>query len=500
MELFASLAYFHFLRPAWLWLIPVTLFIWWRVRFRVTSRPNIATGIAPHLATALTVGNTKNFKWLAIDGVAITLILISVATAGPAWDRIPNPLVAQTAPLVVAISLSESMNSTDIPPSRAERAGQKFLDILATRAGAKTALIVYAGTAHKVVPLTEDPEVLKPFIEGLSPEIMPSQGHNASAALTLARNIITKEQVPGAILFITDNLDSTNLAALKKNAAENGPPVVILSLGELQHVPGVRSVRVTANKDDITSIERIVAAEYRNALANDDRLQWNDRGWLIAWPALFLILFWFRRGWTMQWCFFLSVILFNGIPNTAQASGIQGYLFTNDQQARFAFEDKRYVEAAEKFEDPLWKGYALYSAGKYAEAAKTFALIPNAEGAFAQGTAHVKGREYREGIRAFEKSLLLDPTMDAAVRNLKIARAILQYIERVRDQSDTQEGSEGADDYVFDKSAEGGKEIAISGKDSMKLETAEQWMRGVNTRTADFLRIRFALESSQEEQ
>ena len=166
MEFFASLVYFHFLRPGWLWLIPATLYLWWRIRVRATSQPKIATGIAPHLATALTVGNTKNFKWLAIDSIAITLILISLATAGPAWNRIPNPLVAQTAPLVVAISLSESMQSNDVPPTRAERATQKFLDILATRAGAKTALMVYAGTAHKVAPLTEDPEVLKPFVEG----------------------------------------------------------------------------------------------------------------------------------------------------------------------------------------------------------------------------------------------------------------------------------------------------------------------------------------------
>ncbi len=259
-------------------------------------------------------------------------------------------------------------------------------------------------------------------------------------------------------------------------------------------------IKVTANKDDVAAIARFVADEYKNALAHDEQLQWDDRGWLLAWPALFITLLWFRRGWTMQWSFLVFVLLFNSMPKMAHATGIEDYLLTNDQQGQLAFQDKHYAEAAEKFEDPFWKGYALYSAGKYTEAAKTFALIPTAIGAFAQGTAHIKGTEYREGISAFEKALRLDPTMEKAIHNLEVSRAILEYLERIRDQSDTQEGSEGADDFVFDKSAEGGQEILLSNKDTMKLETAEQWMRGVNTETADFLRLRFALEASREDQ
>ena len=27
----------------------------------------------------------------------------------------------------------------------------------------------------------------------------------------------------------------------------------------------------------------------------------SDQGWLLLWPAVPLVLFWFRRGWTMQW-------------------------------------------------------------------------------------------------------------------------------------------------------------------------------------------------------
>ena len=39
--------------------------------------------------------------------------------------------------------------------------------------------------------------------------------------------------------------------------------------------------------------------------------------------------------------------------------------------------------------------------------------------------------------------------------------------------------------------------MKVTGETEMKIETAEQWMRTVDTRTADFLRIRFALEAAK---
>ena len=47
---------------------------------------------------------------------------------------------------------------------------------------------------------------------------------------------------------------------------------------------------------------------------------------------------------------------------------------------------------------------------------------------------------------------------------------------------------------TIDKS---GAETEIVGNEQMKKETAEQWMRTVDTRTADYLRIRFALEAAK---
>ena len=65
------------------------------------------------------------------------------------------------------------MRSNDVLPTRLERARIKILDLVAARTGARTALIAYAGSAHVVIPPTTDIDVIKPFLEGLDPAIMP---------------------------------------------------------------------------------------------------------------------------------------------------------------------------------------------------------------------------------------------------------------------------------------------------------------------------------------
>ncbi len=501
-DLIAALEFFHFLRPWWLVAIPPALVLWWRIRRAATTRADLPAGIAPHLAAALAVGGARARRLLAIDGVTATIVLVVLAAAGPSWSRVPNPLVAQTAPLAVVVKVTASMLQNDVSPSRLERAKHKILDVLELRAGARTVLIAYAGSAHSVAPLTEDPAVLKPFLEGLEPDVMPVEGQNATAALQLAQSALEAEEISGAILFVLDDLDRADLPGFERHVGEGGARVVFLVLGGeavgLARLPGTAVVQVTADAADVAEIDRRVASAYRDALARDERQQWTDSGWILAWPALFLVLFWFRRGWTMRWAAVLVAGLVGLPEGSARAEGLADWFLTADQQGRLAFERKDFATAGELFQDPYWKGYALYRAGRYAEVAPVLGGLATAEAAFLQGMAWLRNREYRPAIAAFETALERAPDDMAAARNLEIAQAILAYVETAREQSDTgEESGIGADDVVFDNESGRGAETRITGEEQVKMKTAEQWMRSVDTRTADFLRSRFALEAAR---
>ena len=495
---------FHFLRPLWLLSVLPVLLLWFLVRPKRSGGKDAHPGIAPHLASALEVGGGGRRRVYPIDGVLVGGVILAIAAAGPTWSKLPNPLVAETAPLVIALKVTPSMESPDLPPSRLERARFKILDLIEARAGARTALVAYAGTAHRVAPLTEDPNILRPLLESLTPAVMPREGDDAAAALEVAAGILETAETPGAVLFALDDLNPADVDALNAWDPETRPPLVFLvaappgtPLPQLDRVSGATTVAITTDDSDIARIERRVRSAHAAALAADDRLRWDDRGWWLAWPAALLCALWFRRGWTMRW---LLVLMLLHLPGPVQAEGWRDWFLTPDQQGRLAFEDKRFADAADLFEDPMWKGYASYRAGQYEAAISILSRLDSAEAAFAQGMAEIKNRQYRPAVRSFETALERRPEFPEAEHNLAVARAIVEYVEAAREASDTgEERGIGADDVVFDNEAGRGADTEMEVPDEGAApQTAEQWIQSIDTDMGDFLRSRFLLDTAGE--
>jgi Ca-activated chloride channel family protein len=323
----------HVIRPLWLLALPAVLITWWLVRRRESSRAPGVSVIAPHLREALTVNRQAGQGLRAVDGVAIALVAATLAAAGPTWRQQPSPWFAETAPLVIAIEVSDSMRSNDLQPTRLERARFKVLELLALRTGARTALIAYAGSAHIVVPPSRDIGVLKPFLEGLDPAIMPAPGARAAAVLPLARQLFSDQGAAGTLLFVNDGFDSADVPALAAFAGQPGnPSMAALVLGTeqggvallpdgapaltadggrietrvdaqaLQRVArqaGVDIVRARADDGELRKLLSTIESNLRQA--DDPQARWRDEGWWLLWPAALLTLAWFRRGWTMPW-------------------------------------------------------------------------------------------------------------------------------------------------------------------------------------------------------
>ena len=172
---------------------------------------------------------------------------------------------------------------------------------------------------------------------------------------------------------------------------------------------------------------------------------------------------------------------------------------TPDQQGRVAYANLEFQTAAELFESPPWKGVAEFRSGRYIEAAGTFGRMDSAIGFFNRGNAFMRGREYRKAITAYESAVAEDPDWIEAQENLDLARYTLDYIERSREQGDTgEESGIGADETVYDNQSDRGADTEVTRESVIEAQSAEKWMRSVDTETADFLRSRFLLEASRE--
>ena len=500
-----ALAAFTLLRPlALLALLPIAA-LWLFLRRRSAAEaPAVGEIIAPHLLAALTIGRNARSRIRAPDLLLGAAACMTVAAAGPAWRPAPSPFVTETAPLVVALDLSPSMSATDVAPTRLERAKQKIRDLLALRAGGRVGLVAYAGSAHLVMPLTDDPTVLLPFLEALDPGVMPDQGRRASAALALAETLLAHEDASGSILFVTDGADPADTAAFPEGGSARAALIVAPGSGaeiaDWSRRANLATVTASIDDGDLRAVERALASSLARAAGAQGRLQ--DDGWLLALPAGLLVLLWFRRGTTLRWgALLLAAALVPAVPaGPARADGLAatlaGWFWTPDQQGARLYAAHRYADAAAAFADPDWRAAALFRAGKYPDAAAALAPIQTSTAQTNRGTALVRGRDYQGAVAAFEAALKLDPGNATAAHDLDVTRQIIAYLSETREAEDEEQGSEPPDDTVKDLSGDQGRRVRIDADSQLSEDAAAEWMRSVETRPADFLKSRFAIEAA----
>lgn len=180
---------FHFLYPYWLLALPplVALAVWLaRGRGRDGAWPRLLDGELLSLLR-LSEGGAGRSPWLLI-GLVWTLAV--VALAGPTWQRQITPAYRAPAAWIVALEVSPSMDAADIEPSRMARARYAVDDLLSAAQDARVGLVVFAGDAYTVAPLTSDVTTIRNLAQPLAPSLMPESGNRLAPGLEEAGNLL----------------------------------------------------------------------------------------------------------------------------------------------------------------------------------------------------------------------------------------------------------------------------------------------------------------------
>ena len=173
-----------------------------------------------------------------------------------------------------------------------------------------------------------------------------------------------------------------------------------------------------------------------------------------------------------------------------------GLWFTPDQQGRRDYERGQYAEAAQAFQDPLWRGIAWYRAGEFEKAAASFALRDSAEAHYNQGNARLMLGKYDDAIAGYDRALATRPDWMEALENRELAAARARMVEQTG--GDMGDQLIGADEIVFDSKAKStGQDTEVSGSDALfSQEIQALWLRRVQTHPADFLKAKFAYQQA----
>jgi Ca-activated chloride channel family protein len=479
--------------------------------------------IAPHLLEHLMVGN-EGGEWLRPQGLITALMVVAaLGVAGPTWEREVPPFAEDTAPLVIALEMSMTMNATDVQPTRLERGKQKIRDLLERRSGARTALIAYAGSAHSVLPLSDDSSLFETFLDALATEVMPVNGNDPVAALRLAEGVLGRETEAGSILFITDGISSEAAPSFAEHQRESDDEILVLAVGtsaggpirldETRFATDANGQRIMASLDreglqaleaagifvtsttvddaDISRVERRVQSNLRRVEQENPSGRWRDFGYFFAIPAVLLGLVWFRRGWTVRW----NVVGIAFVLVFLQACSADFWL-THDQQGRRLFEQGAYAEAAAVFDDPLWRGAAHYRAGNLTDAVNAWALDTSPEAYYNLGNAYALLGNYVEAVNSYDQALAARPAWVEARENRDLVQATIDDQPEPESQQQGGEPTFEADQIEFDEKGEQGERGEVQMDAFTDEQMTEMWMRRLQTSPADFLRNRFAIEAA----
>ncbi|WP_158559266.1 VWA domain-containing protein [Deminuibacter soli] len=424
---------FHFLRPKALWLfVPlaaVVLLLFAGDKERRKWRRIVAPALQPYLFTR----NSKTAIILPVLALVLGIGSAIIGIAGPAWKMKDIPGEKINAVVLIALDLSKSMLATDLQPSRLERGKFKINDFLDANPGAAAGLVAFAGTAHPVLPFTSDYKIMKQQAISLSNKIMPVQGTNMPALITLMDTMMQPVTAPSTVFLLTDALDNEAATLLSNwiNTTRHRLEILLLSstagaavpgykhvlsrqdmavVQNLQQDPKITITQLTLDHSDVTGI----AARIKQKLVfekqhNKSEKEWDDMGWLLLIPCMAIAALWFRKGWTVQWVcipFILLVCTSCGVK-----SRHPDWWYSKDYQGQLLYQAGNYAAAAEHFEDDNHKAAAYYKAGDYDAAADLFSLDTSAAGQYNKGLALAKAGRYADAEDAFKHAILLDASL-----------------------------------------------------------------------------------------
>jgi Ca-activated chloride channel family protein len=508
---------FHFLYPYWFLLLPVLVLLL-RWLYQTTSSSEqwhdfIDEKLRPYI---LTTGSGKKNNRFVIS-VAIAGVIATIALAGPSWNKRSVPAFQVQQGLVVAMDLSTSMIIDDITPSRLVRSRFKLIDLLKLRKEGQTGLVVFAGAAFAVSPLTDDSNNITEQIIRLSPSIMPAQGSRLYLAIDEASKLLEQSGFKkGNILLMTDGLAELDKAIESaKKAKKKGYSISILGIGTSKGgtIP-LAGGRVYTSADgspiiaslNEAALQQVVKAgggSYQLSVLADDDIRyfnekfsikendklnngkdeknkreveyWNNAGIYLSLLLLPLVLLLFRRG-----VLFSMVLAFLVLsqPETVHAYEWDALWKNDNQRGQVALENKQADKAVTLFKRPDWQAAAAYRNKDYQKADQLYSQFNSAEADYNRGNALAHQGKYQQAIEAYEQAL----TKNKELQDAKDNKALVEQLKQQQDKEQQQQDQQNKQDKESDqqeqskqKNKEQNQRKNKNGKDSDQREdTSEQ--------------------------
>ncbi|MBI1228375.1 MAG: VWA domain-containing protein [Bacteroidetes bacterium] len=280
---------FRFEHPSYLYafaMLPLlVLAFWFFWRWRKQAIDRFAES---HLAPLL-MPEASRWKHRLKFGLVLTaLVFLILGAANPQWGNKREKVKRKSVDVLIALDISNSMYTQDIPPNRLERA-KKFAEGLVEKLkGNRIGIVYFAGSAYLQMPVTTDYAATQMFLRIASPDLAASQGSAIGEAISIARRALqgSGNETHKALVLITDGEDTGGEAVEEAEKAREegviqftigvgtaeGAPIPIKSNGGVEYKRDENNQTVTSrlNEKILRDLAEKGGGMYFNVMSGDD--------------------------------------------------------------------------------------------------------------------------------------------------------------------------------------------------------------------------------------
>ena len=298
------LASFHFIRPWTLVVLPLIGGVWWYWQESIDPLRGWRQRMGNEFLRALVV-DTEPANKVSPLIVLCGWILSAIAIAGPTWKLEPSPFAQDAQPLIILLKAAESMQTADATTSKLQLAQLKIRDLADARNGDPLGLIAYAGSAHLVLPPTEDTSVVAEMAAEIDPTIMPVAGDQLDKAIESGGRRLQESENGGSLLVIADQAEIAPSVVQKAAQSVGSPRIQILnlaepetvesqSLQEIATVLGGQIQNISVDDSDIDAIVDFANRRPTGGVAGESQ-RWQEAGYWLTPILTVLVAMSFRR-------------------------------------------------------------------------------------------------------------------------------------------------------------------------------------------------------------
>lgn len=184
--------------------VPLIFLIRWVWRYQFNQKLPVAVTKRELQTSPLTIIRLLPDVLLIL---VLTLLVISLARPQRTNEKVEQ--WTEGIDIMIALDISQSMLIEDFTPNRLEAAKEVARNFISGRIQDRIGLVVFAGDAFSLSPLTTDYDLLKSYLNDINFEMIESKGTAIGSAMAVVTNRMGESEAKSKVCILLSDGDNT---------------------------------------------------------------------------------------------------------------------------------------------------------------------------------------------------------------------------------------------------------------------------------------------------